>query len=57
MAGRCLLSDAELAGAGFAAAYPLTAEASYDDESFVAPGPLLERVGARIARLHLGDRS
>ena len=57
MAGRCLLTDDELAAAGFAAVYALTAEASYADESFVAPGPLLERIGARIAERHLGDRS
>ncbi len=57
VAGRCLLSDDELAGAGFAAAYALTAEATYADEPFAAPGPLLERIGARIAERHLGDRS
>ncbi|MEP6650101.1 MAG: glycerate kinase [Lapillicoccus sp.] len=57
VAGRCLLSDAQLAAAGFAAAYALTAEASYDDESFVAPGPLLERIGARIAERHLAATS
>ena len=57
VAGRCLLSEAQLAAAGFAAAYALTAEASYDDESFVAPGPLLERLGARIVERHLAAPS
>lgn len=49
VAGRCLLDAPALAGAGIAAAYSLDDEASYPDESFTAPGPLLERIGARIA--------
>jgi glycerate kinase len=56
VAGRCLLDAAALAGAGIGAAYALTDEASYPSEPFDAPGPLLERIGARIAREHLEPR-
>ena len=49
VAGRCLLDRATLDAAGIGAAYTLTDEASYPTESFDAPGPLLERIGARIA--------
>ena len=44
----------QLAAAGFAAAYPLTAETDDLAECLERPGPLLERIGARIAREHLG---
>jgi glycerate kinase len=54
VAGQVLLSPAELAGAGFAAAYALVDEALTRQEAMDAPGPLLERIGARIARDHLG---
>jgi len=53
VAGRCQLDADALAGAGFRAAYTLTDEASYPDETFDAPGPLLERIGARIAEQEL----
>ena len=49
VAGRCLLDAAALAGAGIRTAYALVDEASSPEESFEAPGPLLERIGARIA--------
>jgi hypothetical protein len=48
------LPEADLRAAGIAAAYALVDEASHDQEAFDAPGPLLERLGARIAREHLG---
>lgn len=53
VAGRVLLDDARLTAAGFDAAYPLLGEAT-EDEAVRRPGPLLERIGARIAREHLG---
>lgn len=49
VAGRCLLDAQALAGAGIGSAYALTDEASYVEEPFAAPGPLLARIGARIA--------
>ncbi|MBA3780606.1 MAG: allantoinase AllB [Nocardioides sp.] len=49
VAGRCVLDAATLRAAGIGTVYALTDFASYPDESFVAPGPLLERVGAKIA--------
>jgi glycerate 2-kinase len=49
VAGQCLLDATALADAGFRAAYALVDEASTPQESFDAPGPLLERLGARIA--------
>jgi glycerate kinase len=54
VAGRCLLDADALAGAGIGAAYALTDEASHPGEPFDAPGPLLERIGARIALESLG---
>ena len=54
VAGRCLLDTETLAGAGIGTAYALTDEASYPEESLEAPGPLLERIGARIATHDLG---
>jgi len=39
--------------AGVGAAYALLAEAAEEREAFERPGPLLERIGARIAREHL----
>jgi glycerate kinase len=56
VAGRCLLDAAALAGAGIGAAHSLTDEASYPAEPFDAPGPLLERIGARIAAEELSRR-
>ena len=55
VAGRCLLDLPTLEQAGIGGAYTLDDEASYPDESFDAPGPLLERIGARIA-IQLLDR-
>jgi glycerate kinase len=49
VAGRCLLDAETLAAAGIGSAHALTDEASYPAEPFDAPGPLLERIGARIA--------
>jgi glycerate kinase len=49
VAGRCLLDAEALARAGIGSAYALTDEASYAEEPFDAPGPLLARIGARIA--------
>jgi glycerate kinase len=53
VAGQCLLDEAALAGAGISAVHALVDEASYPEEAFEAPGPLLERIGARIAREEL----
>ena len=49
VAGRCQLDIPTLAKAGIDAAHALDQEASYPEESFEAPGPLLMRIGARIA--------
>lgn len=49
VAGRCLLDRETLDRAGIGAVYTLTDEASSPAECFDAPGPLLERIGARIA--------
>ena len=53
VAGRSLLTDGELRAAGIAAAYVLSDETDDVEESFARPGPLLERIGARIAAEHL----
>jgi glycerate kinase len=53
VAGQCLLDAAALNGAGIRAAYSLVDEASSPEEPFDAPGPLLERLGARIATKEL----
>ena len=52
--GRLGLDPGQLAAAGFAAAYPLTGESDDLAECLARPGPLLERIGARIAREQLG---
>src|SRR3954468_9732515 len=52
--GRLELDAGQLAAAGFVAAYPLTAESEDLAECLQRPGPLLERIGARIAREHAG---
>jgi glycerate kinase len=49
-----LLSQGELTAAGLDAAYALVDEATTRQEALDAPGPLLEQIGARIAREHLG---
>ncbi|KQU65568.1 glycerate kinase [Phycicoccus sp. Root101] len=53
VAGKVLLTEGDLRAAGIGAAYALVEEGS-EQEAFDAPGPLLERLGARIAREHLG---
>lgn len=53
VAGQVTLTPVELAAAGLHAAYALVDEGSRQ-EALAAPGPLLERIGARIAREHLG---
>lgn len=53
VAGQVTLTPVELAAAGLHAAYALVEEGSRQ-EALAAPGPLLERIGARIARDHLG---
>lgn len=55
VAGRVVLTEAELAAAGFSAAYALLDVAGRPQEAFTAPGPLLERLGHDIARGHLGS--
>ena len=57
VAGRVALSAGELAAAGIGAAYALVDEAERPRETFESPGPLLERIGARIAREQLGGAS
>jgi len=57
VAGRVALDEATLRAAGIGAAYPLLAEADDEREAFERHGPLLERIGARIARDHLGGAS
>lgn len=53
VAGQCLLDATALNGAGIRSAYALVDEASSPEESFERPGPLLERLGARIATQEL----
>jgi glycerate kinase len=52
--GQLALDPGQLAAAGIAAAYPLTDESGDLSECLERPGPLLERLGGRIARDHLG---
>jgi glycerate kinase len=54
VAGQVTLTPAELGAAGLHAAYALVDEGASRQEALEAPGPLLERIGARIAREHLG---
>ncbi|MEJ7635233.1 glycerate kinase [Aeromicrobium sp.] len=56
VAGRCLLDAETLGRAGIGTTYTLDDESTYAGESFSAPGPLLERIGARIAG-RMRDRS
>ena len=53
VAGRSLLDAETLRAAGIQAAYSLTDLASYRRQPFDDPGPLLHRIGARIATRHL----
>ena len=57
VAGRVALAPEAVREAGFAAAYALVDEAGDEAEALRAPGPLLERIGARLAREHLGGAS
>ncbi|GAA2165272.1 glycerate kinase [Pedococcus bigeumensis] len=54
VAGQVTLTPDELGAAGLHAAYALVDEGASRQEALDAPGPLLERIGARIAREHLG---
>jgi len=54
VAGRCLLGEAELRGAGIDAAYALTDLESDVRRCIEQAGPLLERLATRIARDRLG---
>ena len=47
--GRSRLDDARAKQAGFDAVYALVDEAGSEQEALARPGPLLERIGARIA--------
>jgi glycerate kinase len=49
VAGRCELDDVQLKEAGFEAAYTLLAEAGSEQQALTDPGPILRRIGARIA--------
>jgi glycerate kinase len=49
VAGQCLLTDDEIREAGIERVYTLVGEADDREEAFTAPGPLLERIGARVA--------
>jgi len=53
VAGQVLLDDATLRAAGLGTAYALTDLTDDRAELFTRPGPLLARIGARIAREHL----
>jgi glycerate 2-kinase len=57
VAGQVRLEPAQLAAAGIEAAYALLDEARTPQEAFTDPGPLLERIGVRIAQAHLALRS
>ncbi len=57
VAGRVLLSAAEIEAAGITRTYALLDYASSAEEAMTAPGPLLERIGARIAVDQLGGAS
>jgi glycerate kinase len=54
VAGQVLLTHGELVAAGFDAAYALVDDAPTRQAALDDPGPILERIGARIAREHLG---
>ncbi len=57
VAGRSLLDADSLEAAGIQASYSLTDLASYGRQPFDDPGPLLHRIGARIAARHLPGAS
>ena len=47
--GQCHLDAEQIGGAGFSQVYTLLDEAGSKEEAFAAPGPLLRRIGSRIA--------
>ena len=49
VAGQCRLAETQWRRAGFDAVYTLLEEACSRDEAFERPGPLLRRIGERIA--------
>ncbi|MCM6777479.1 glycerate kinase [Nocardia sp. CDC159] len=53
VAGRCLLDESRWRAAGFADCYALSELEPDPRRSMVGAGPLLEQLGARIAREHL----
>jgi glycerate 2-kinase len=57
VAGRVTLTEGEVADAGLTAAYALLDEATSEHEAMTRPGPLLERIGARVATEHLAGAS
>jgi glycerate kinase len=54
VAGRVLLSPEQAGAAGITATYALLDVAASAEEAMTAPGPLLEKLGARMAVDHLG---
>jgi glycerate kinase len=57
VAGRCTLDGAQLAAAGFDAVFSLLDEADSVKEAFQQPGPLLRRIGERVAERYAGQRA
>lgn len=55
--GRTTLTAAQIQDAGLAAVYPLTEEEPDVERCIAAPGPLLERIGTRIAAGLVGSDS
>jgi len=47
--GQCHLDAEQIGAAGFSHVYTLVEEAGSEEEAFASPGPLLRRIGARIA--------
>ena len=56
VAGRCQLDARQLRAAGFDTVYTLLAESTRPGEALAAPGPLLRRIGSRIAATLDGGR-
>jgi glycerate 2-kinase len=50
VAGQCHLDAEQIGAAGFSHVYTLLEEAGSEEEAFASPGPLLRRIGARIAQ-------
>jgi len=49
VAGQCHLTTEQIEAAGFSCVYTLLEEAGSQEEAFACPGPLLRRIGTRIA--------